>query len=501
MKHFITCLACCFGLISVHAQLITPDLSFGEQGYVNTFIRPNTTYGTAMERTIDNQLLLLGSRPGGNGSNVWLTRYSLQGDSISSLQLPTDTIPSSSMMASALAALPDGSTLITTFGPKKFLKLQPNGSLDSTFGLNGAASLFDCHVQEIFIDQQAGRILAIGQVLNTYNAIPKGGYVMAYDLNGRPDSSFGVNGRFHFYNGGYDFFYKIIQKTDGKLLVAGFSTIGNIRYNTLLGLTQNGTLDTDFGTDGSIFEFFTGNGENYGMFVQPDQKIVTCGYTLNPYQAVVARYLPDGNRDNSFGINGVAYLPDVLEATDMLLLPNGKILVYGWWQNQGNYSALIQLLPDGAPDPSFGVNGVYFSPFDGLQPPMKMELVDNNRIIGCGMFNIPNTNYKYLHLQGFLLDLNVGVVTPQAEPAMWVYPNPIGASCQVGFTLESAETVALDLFDMQGKLLSTLLPDTRFESGEHQVPVWLGESMAPGTYVVRITVRGQPSVAVQVVKR
>ena len=54
---------------------------------------------------------------------------------------------------------------------------------------------------------------------------------------------------------------------------------------------------------------------------------------------------------------------------------------------------------------------------------------------------------------------------------------------------------------MQGKLLSTLLPDTRFESGEHQVPVWLGESMAPGMYVVRITVRGQPSVAVQVVKR
>ncbi len=370
MKHFITCLACCFALISLHAQQITPDLNFGEAGYVRTAIAPYSNYGTVMDHTLGNRLIFIGSVQVPHGFRASLVQYSTLGDSISRTSLPFSQ--ASGLHPSAVKSLPDGSVLVANSSlPDDLIKMRPNGSLDTTFGVQGSASLFYNDVEEIFVDQSAGRILAVGSVLNNYPESPRGAYVNAFDLNGRPDSTFGENGRYRFTQGYLDFFLRIEQQADGKLLVAGFSIFNNTRYNSLIRLTQDGMPDTTFGTNGVVFELFAGIGENYGLVVQPDQKILICGYSYDPYQAVVARYMPDGTRDDTFGDNGVVYLPMVNEATDMMLLPSGKILTYCWLNNEENLSALIQLLPDGTPDAEFGVNGVFFSPFSDFGPPMN----------------------------------------------------------------------------------------------------------------------------------
>ncbi|MBL7827788.1 MAG: T9SS type A sorting domain-containing protein [Saprospiraceae bacterium] len=500
MKHFIYCLVFTSFFVPLRAQQVALDYSFGNLGYVRTSIAPFATYGTIMDRTIDNRILLVGGAHGSDAGYTALVRYSTLGDSVNKLLLPY--APPNYPIATAIKSLPGGNVLIANASSEKeLIKIRPDGTLDSTFGVYGKTPLFRIAAQEIIVDQP-NRILVTGFNLNDFMEYQKGGYVLAYDMNGKPDSTFGENGRFRFSQGYLDFFFRILQQPDGKLLIAGFSIFGNTRYNSLIRLTEDGVLDESFGAGGMIFEQFTGNGENYGLIVQPDKKILICGYTFDPYQAVVVRYMPDGTRDVTFGDNGVVYLPGVHEATDMMLFPNGKILTYCWVNNEDNPTALFQLLPNGALDPEFGVNGVYFSPFLGFEPPMKMKLVDKNRLVGTGavIVHMNNSFSTYLQLQGFLLSLNVGVVTPQEKPSVWAFPNPVSTSSEVGFSLETAETVAIDLYDMQGKLVSPLLTPTRFEAGEHQIPVWFGQEIAAGAYVIRVTVRGQAAVMVRVVK-
>jgi len=91
--------------------------------------------------------------------------------------------------------------------------------------------------------------------------------------------------------------------------------------------------------------------------VQPDGKIVVGGSTQSGGSTAFAvlRYLPDGRPDPSFGSDGLA-LTDFDPATNdaitaLALLPDGRILAAG---AAGDAAALARYLPDGRLDPSFG---------------------------------------------------------------------------------------------------------------------------------------------------
>ncbi|MGI8426663.1 MAG: Calx-beta domain-containing protein [Actinomycetota bacterium] len=101
--------------------------------------------------------------------------------------------------------------------------------------------------------------------------------------------------------------------------------------------------------------------------LQPDGKIVAGGSGAGV--GMVLRFNPDGSMDQSFAEKGVARIRETYTITAIALQNDGKIAALA-----GNY--LIRLLPNGAPDLSFGEGGIVRDPLGGtdlvVQPDGKI---------------------------------------------------------------------------------------------------------------------------------
>ncbi|MBV7532102.1 cellulase family glycosylhydrolase [Chitinophaga sp. sic0106] len=71
---------------------------------------------------------------------------------------------------------------------------------------------------------------------------------------------------------------------------------------------------------------------------------------------------------------------------------------------------------------------------------------------------------------------------------MVVSPNPVGASMNVRLELKKPGRVALLLFDMNGKPVSTFI-NTTMPAGVHNVPVKTGQ-LTPGSYIIQLNSNG-----------
>lgn len=83
------------------------------------------------------------------------------------------------------------------------------------------------------------------------------------------------------------------------------------------------------------------------------------------------------------------------------------------------------------------------------------------------------------------------------------YPNPFNPRTSVRFTLPDMAMVRIDVFNLQGQMIKTLLEDLKF-SGEHET-IWngddqSGQSVSSGIYVARMTARSQEQVHVSSLK-
>jgi uncharacterized delta-60 repeat protein len=131
--------------------------------------------------------------------------------------------------------------------------------------------------------------------------------------------------------------------------------------------TAPGSLDTSFGQGGSATVALGSNTAAVAVAVQPDGKIVTAGAsTISGRNVIVAvRMLPSGALDPSFGVNGITTVSINGGAFDdsgaaLALEPDGKIVIAGGGRTAplGPIGfAAVRLLPDGTPDPNFGQGG------------------------------------------------------------------------------------------------------------------------------------------------
>lgn len=68
------------------------------------------------------------------------------------------------------------------------------------------------------------------------------------------------------------------------------------------------------------------------------------------------------------------------------------------------------------------------------------------------------------------------------------YPNPFNPTTEIRFTLPSAAHATVEIFNIQGQRVSTLV-DSRLEAGEHRV-IWHATEHASGVYLYRLTSEG-----------
>ena len=142
----------------------------------------------------------------------------------------------------------------------------------------------------------------------------------------------------------------IALQSDGKIIVTG--AVDTTPYNNAIAMVRyngDGTLDTTFGTGGKVWANITGAQSSEtvrAVAVQPDGKIVITGDSMriipppnldNIWSQFVARYLPNGTLDSSFGIGGIVKAQTgstSASGQSLAIQPDGKILVGGnLWVN------------------------------------------------------------------------------------------------------------------------------------------------------------------------
>lgn len=259
-----------------------------------------------------------------------------------------------------------------------------NGELDGSFGAGGtvltsmsSAGGFDEHVWNLALDRD-GRLVAAGDAVTE-----TGGFDIAlarFNADGTLDTSFGTAGKVTTAVGPgtrRDRAHDVAVLDDGKIVVAGFADMGpgaGRRNFMLARYNPDGTLDGSFGSGGIVVTPVAPDDNNdivttNGVTVDPSGRIVVTGQAnMGPgaggFNSALARYLPSGALDSSFGSGGivttaVASADNFDTLVGAAINADGKIVTAGVAEAEGLVLdlALLRYNPDGSLDASFGTGG------------------------------------------------------------------------------------------------------------------------------------------------
>jgi uncharacterized delta-60 repeat protein len=313
-------------------------------------------------------------------------------------------------VANGAALQSDGKIVVvgSTPGGDALVRLNTNGTLDSSFGSGGIVNTdFGSLGPVVAVAiQPDGKIVAAATGF-------LGGSVGRFNSDGRIDTTFG-NGGFAVsksIDAGVGEPMALALQTDGKILVTGFAVIA--RY------TSTGQLDPSFGSTGLGGSGIAAMPNRFatGMALQPDGKIlVTSGvgaptllesqlFLPSEQAGSIARYNANGSLDTSFGIAGQS--SSVASAGAIALQSDGKIVVAGTLttrlstermsdgiiiaNNQTGFG-LVRYNTNGSVDSSFGSGGGVVTGFGNVPAGAAFALAiqSNGDIVVAGQAGAGN---------------------------------------------------------------------------------------------------------------
>jgi len=300
-----------------------------------------------------------------------------------------------------LSILPDGKILVAGDGENFYLdRFNPDGSNDAGFGVDGRVNISldnkesSCSAMAI---QPDGKIVLVGYI------VPNAAYTDIAILRCKPDgsldSSFGINGLASFDFNHYDYAYDVVIQPDGKIVVIGNFT-KNLDDNFdsyILRLNTDGSIDENFGTEGINKIHYPLSTINVAVTIQPDGKLLMGG-TYNKYGGkpdyIVERFNTDGSIDNSFGVNGTANFKFgegqaagwASELFDMQIQTDGKIICAGKSGLELSSMSLCRFNSNGNIDATFGENGGAIIDYNNFWSKIySIFIQQDNKILATGV--------------------------------------------------------------------------------------------------------------------
>ena len=241
----------------------------------------------------------------------------------------------------------------------------PDGSLDTSFGTNGIAITDFGGADDKALDAALtpdGGIVAVGSA--DPGGLVKADFAIArYNPDGTLNTTFGTGGIVTTdIRGDADQAEAVAVQPDGKIVVAGHAATvaGQITDFALARYNPDGTLDQGFGNHGIVTTDIGGDDVAVALGIQADGRIVAAGSAGE--HIALARYMPDGSLDPTFGTGGTTVNPGFGEVKGLALTPTGGILLAG---DSGGDFLLAAYRADGTPNLGFGNLGSVTTDFGG----------------------------------------------------------------------------------------------------------------------------------------
>ena len=374
-----------------------------------------------------------------------------------------------------LAVQPDGKFVVSatvdneTSDDIGVLRLNPNGTLDTNFGIQGQRITgFDGggannDVATSVLLQPNGRIVICGQASGDPDMNGSDFGIVRLTASGALDTQFNADGRttVAFDLGPIgdrdDFAIRCSLQADGKIVAAGqaqIDTDGNSRM-AVARLETDGTRDTGFnGAGTATVDFGPAFPSSTAFSVKSldDGDTLLIGFagsadTVTAASWAFARLDADGTLDAAFGNGGIQLFdPGVpgyiaVEALDAVVLPDGSFVAAGIMRLTSTANldvGIFKLTASGNLDASFGAGGGQIIPFDlgSLNSDLAVEIVEDGQgrfvVVGFSATNSAQTTNLVRLTQDGELDPAFGVngkLTVASAPP----PNPDAGD--VGTTL------------------------------------------------------------------
>jgi uncharacterized delta-60 repeat protein len=290
--------------------------------------------------------------------------------------------------------------------------------LDNSFGAGGivvASVVGKQSVARSLGIQQDGKIVVAGGSYTSGDSDYSNEelIVRRYNPNGSSDSSFGVEGKVSLsVNIGAQATSLAVQP-DGKIVVGGFVSSGSNIYDFLVvRLNLDGSLDQGFGSEGKVITSIIPPPDHipvsgywgsrvYRLLLQPDGRIVVAGNIYEGWRGApgpdgslptgyaLARYNADGSLDSGFGSNGISLTrPDRISTVEAVAIQlDGKLVVGGGSSGGGRYSPfLVRVNTNGTPDSSLSSSALVAEAPTGVMTSLAVQ--NDGKIVGIVDCNV-----------------------------------------------------------------------------------------------------------------
>jgi uncharacterized delta-60 repeat protein len=245
----------------------------------------------------------------------------------------------------------------------------------------------------VAIDANGGIVVA-GSDIHSYPGGPDvdaEAYVIRLLPNGLFDNSFDGNGRLLIdgLSGGFN---DLTIQPDGLIVILGWHTSPDLDVKfAVYRLNPDGSADpTLFPPSGFGFPDIGGSDVGHALALLPDGRILAYGATGGTH--VLLRLWPDGSPDaggrQTLAFDDATFPPGSNEVgEDVAIQSDGKIVVVGQVANAGNTEsdfALARFLPDGELDESFGSHGRVAFSFHNLDAAKAVAIQSDGKIVAAG---------------------------------------------------------------------------------------------------------------------
>jgi uncharacterized delta-60 repeat protein len=312
------------------------DLAFGSGGTVVTDLTGQKDTAEVVVVQPDGKIVVAGTGWNGPNFDFIVARYTASGALDPTFgvggKAVLDMGPGSYNEIWDMALQADGKIVLSgnIDSVSAVARLNPDGTLDTTFGTNGAVTtLFSGQGGRSFgvAIQADGKIVTAGTIFGG-NASSRFG-VARYNTDGSLDTTFGVGGKVEVdFPGSYDGAYDVAIQGN-KIVVAGMTgragTFPAVYDVGLFRLNTDGSIDTSFGTDGTGRIVATTGGlyAPVRLAVQSDNRLVVVGTTSptrGDARGKIFRFSPNGVLENSAPSTWIGSVTD-----DLALDANGGI--------------------------------------------------------------------------------------------------------------------------------------------------------------------------------